>query len=218
MRFRAIFATTAAVLAGGAGLIACGGSSSNSSTQATTTPGAATSSQSSGGAAVAPSQQTAPADTSTPGDIPDNQAYIPYKPAGGGFSVKVPEGWSRTGAGASTTFTDKLNSIKIDSSAASSPVTVAQAKSTIVPQLAKTVPGYKPGTVSAVTRKAGQGVLITFTASTKPNPVTGKSSQDAVEQYIFVNNGKQVTLTLSGPIGADNVDPWRIVTDSLVFG
>jgi len=24
-------------------------------------------------------------------------------------------------------------------------------------------------------------------------------------------------LTLSGPVGADNVDPWRIVTDSLAW-
>lgn len=217
MRMQALFATAAAILAGGAGLIACGGSSGSSSTQASTTPAPTTSSTPSA-AAVAPSQQTAPADVSTPGDIPDNQAFIPYKPAGGGFTVKVPEGWSRTGSGASTTFTDKLNSIKIDSSTASSPLTVAQAKNTIVPQLAKSVPGFKPGNVTAITRKAGPGVLITFTDSTKPNPVTGKSSQDAVEQYIFVKNGKQVTLTLSGPTGADNVDPWRTVTDSLVFG
>lgn len=214
MRFQALFATVAAVLAGGAGLVACGGSSGSSSTQASTV----TTSSAPGGGAVAPAQQTAPADASTPGDIPDNQAFVPYSPAGGGFTVSVPEGWSRTGSGASTTFTDKLNSIKVDSQPASSSITVAQAQSAIVPQLAKTVPGYKPGNVTAVTRKAGQGVLITFSASTKPNPVTGKASQDAVEQYIFVNKGKQVTLTLSGPTGADNVDPWRTVTDSLVFG
>jgi hypothetical protein len=25
----------------------------------------------------------------------------------------------------------------------------------------------------------------------------------------------EVILTLSGPVGADNADPWRVVTDSL---
>jgi hypothetical protein len=45
--------------------------------------------------------------------------------------------------------------------------------------------------------------------------VTGKAKTDAVERYLFVHKGKRVTLTLSGPKGADNVDPWRLVTDSL---
>jgi hypothetical protein len=36
-----------------------------------------------------------------------------------------------------------------------------------------------------------------------------------VERYVFFHKGKDVVLTLSGPKGADNVDPWRIVTDSL---
>ena len=37
---------------------------------------------------------------------------------------------------------------------------------------------------------------------------------DAVERYEFWKAGTEVVLTLSGPQGADNVDPWRIVTDS----
>jgi hypothetical protein len=32
---------------------------------------------------------------------------------------------------------------------------------------------------------------------------------------VSVHDGREVVLTLSGPKGADNVDPWRIVTDSL---
>ena len=43
----------------------------------------------------------------------------------------------------------------------------------------------------------------------------GKQHVNAVERYQFSQGGKTVVLTLSGPKGADNVDPWRIVTDSL---
>ena len=32
---------------------------------------------------------------------------------------------------------------------------------------------------------------------------------------MFFHSGRAVVLTLSGPKGADNVDPWRLVTDSL---
>jgi hypothetical protein len=35
-----------------------------------------------------------------------------------------------------------------------------------------------------------------------------------VQRYTFWKNGNQVVLTLSGAVGADNVDPWHIVTDS----
>jgi hypothetical protein len=49
-----------------------------------------------------------------PGDIPDNQVFVPYQPPGQHFFVKVPEGWAQTGAGGgATTFTDHYNSITI---------------------------------------------------------------------------------------------------------
>jgi hypothetical protein len=38
---------------------------------------------------------------------------------------------------------------------------------------------------------------------------------EAVERYVFWNAGSEATLTLAGPRGADNVDPWRTVSDSL---
>lgn len=37
-----------------------------------------------------------PAESNPAGDIPDNQAYVTYTPAQGGFTVKVPEGWAQT--------------------------------------------------------------------------------------------------------------------------
>jgi hypothetical protein len=174
-------------------------------------------SSSGGGQASKPSNTNAP-EVNPAGDIPDNQAYVAYAPPGGGFTVKVPEGWSRSSAaGGSVVFTDKLNAIGIETKAARAPLSAGQAKRVELPKLAKAVNGFQAGTVTTVARKAGSAVRITYLAKAKTDPVTGKSGQDAVERYVFFHNGKDVILTLSGPKGADNVDPWKIVTDSVTW-
>jgi hypothetical protein len=176
--------------------------------------GASSSSSSNGGQPAKTADPNAP-EVNPAGDIPDNQAYVAYAPPGGGFSVKVPEGWSRAATGGAVTFTDKLNAIRVETMAAKAPPTVRHAKQTELPKLARSVKGFQPGTVSAVARPAGTAVRITYLATAKPNSVTGKSGQDAVERYVFFHRGHDVVLTLSGPKGADNVDPWKTVTGSL---
>jgi hypothetical protein len=155
------------------------------------------------------------AEVSPPGDIPDNQAFVAYSPPGGGYSVEVPEGWSRTASGGAVTFTDKLNSIRMEAAAAGGALTRQTAKQIELPKLAKAVKGFQPGSVSAVSRSAGPAVRITYLADGKADQVTGKARQNAVERYVFFHKGRRVVLTLSGPKGADNVDPWKLVTDSL---
>src|SRR4051812_23193328 len=128
--------------AGTLGLLAgCGSSSSGGST----TP-------------VNPNQ----ADVSPAGDIPDNQAYVPYRPPGGGYTVKVPEGWARSAQGGVVTFTDKLNSVQIESLQASSPSTSASARRADLRRLAASVKGFSAPHVSTVSRPAGKAVLITY--------------------------------------------------------
>jgi hypothetical protein len=154
-------------------------------------------------------------ESSPPGDIPDNQAFVAFSPAGADYSVKVPEGWARTATGGATTFTDKLNAITMQERAAKAGASVAAARRTELPALKRSVKGFTPGSVSVVRRASGPAVRITYLAAGRPDPVTGKARTDAVERYVFAHNGKRVTLTLSGPKGADNVDPWKLVTDSL---
>lgn len=172
-----------------------------------------------GSSAPGPSSTTAPSstseDVSPAGDIPDNQAYVAFTPPTGGFRVKVPEGWARRSAGGAVTFTDKLNAIRIESHAAAAPLSAAAARHGELGRLASSVKGFRAGRVSTVTRKAGSAVRITYLASSPADPVTGKTLPDAVERYVFFHRGRQVVLTLSGPKGADNVDPWRLVTDSV---
>ncbi len=58
-------------------------------------------------------------------------------------------------------------------------------------------------------------MLISFQENSAPNSVTGKQYRDDVLRYELFNNGQEVVLTLTSPVGSDNVDPWRIVTQSL---
>jgi hypothetical protein len=57
-------------------------------------------------------------------------------------------------------------------------------------------------------------MLIRYSADSQPDPVTGRVFRDAVERYDFYRNGTEAVVTLAGPSGADNVDPWRTVTNS----
>lgn len=173
------------------------------------------------GATPPPSSQVAvdpnAPETNPPGDIPDNQVFVAYSPPGQSFSVSVPEGWARTEAGGTTTFTDKLNSVAIDVRSPSAPPTVQQVTSQDLPAIAAGGSGYAEGSTSEVTRSAGTALLSTYRLDGPPDPVTGKVVNDDVERYVFFRDGTQVVLTLAGPHGADNVDPWRIVTDSFAW-
>lgn len=202
MRRTLVLSLAALALTGGA-VAGCGNSSSSSSAPGT---GSTTSSS---------STKPAPAEPNPAGDIPDNQAFVAYQPAGGGFTVKVPEGWARTTTGNAVTFTDKLNRIEIASVNAQAAPTPQSVTSKVVPVLKQQVPAYSMGKVTAVSRQAGQAVLLTYQGDSAPDAVTGKVVHDAFERYSFHHNGRTVDLTLSGPVGADNVDPWRIVSDSL---
>lgn len=170
------------------------------------------------GGSSSTNSQSAPdpnaAEVSPAGDIPDNQAFVAFTPPGSNYSVKVPEGWSKTASSGATTFTDKLNSIAISDSSASSAPTTSSVQAE-VPKLTSSIPGFANPKVSTVERSAGNVVLLTYEATATKDPVTGKAGTDAVERYTFYRNGEAVTLTLTGPKGADNVDPWMLVSDSL---
>jgi hypothetical protein len=167
------------------------------------------------GSATASGAVTTVSESNPAGDIPDNQAFVPFTPPGGLFTVSVPEGWARTTEGAATIFSDKLNTVRIQTHPRVAAPNTESVSVDELPGIASSTPGYRPGTVSAVQRKAGQVMLITYQGTSPLNPVTGNTETDAFERYGYWHAGQEVILTLSGPVGADNVDPWRTITDSL---
>lgn len=203
---------TARALAAAGVLLAAGlaaGCSSKKSTSTTATT-AATPGSTVAGAAVNPN---AP-EVHEAGDIPDNAVFIAYSPPDKAYTVSYPEGWSQTGAGDRVSFTDKFNAIDVSVVAKAAAPTADSVTATDLPAIAASAGNYKAGKVSKVTRKGGQAILATYQIDSAPNAVTGKTIRVAVERYEFWKNGKSVVLSLIGATGADNVDPWRLVTDS----
>jgi len=188
---------------------ACSGPASTPAPQAASSTGASSSAAASSPTGAAP----AGTETPPPGDIPDSTVYVAYRSGSSQYEVKVPEGWARTTSPAGISFTDKLNTITIQTSRAAAP-TMATARAAEVPVIHRSVHGFVLAGLSTVNRAAGTAVLIRYSADSQPDPVTGKIYKDAIERYEFYRNGTEAVVTLAGPAGADNVDPWRTVTNS----
>jgi len=148
------------------------------------------------------------------GDIPDNQAFVTYKPASGTFEVKVPEGWSESTSGSTAEFTDKLNLVFIKWIPGAAEPTVERANSVDAQELASTEPAFQLDKTKQVTLPGGKAILIKYQKDSSPNQVTGKTYRMDVELYEFYQSGLQVNLTLASPVGADNVDPWKLISES----
>jgi hypothetical protein len=195
-----------------AGLLAAGCSGNSASAPASQSQAAPPTSPAPP-AATSAAPAAAGTESPPPGDIPDSTIYIPYRAASGQYAVKVPQGWAQAVTAGAVSFTDKLNSISLETVHATAP-TPASARATEVPRIRGSVQRFTLAGISAVTRPAGAAILIRYSAQSQPDPVTGKVYMDSVERYEFYWNGVEAVVTLSGPVGADNVDPWRTVTDS----
>ncbi|WP_432840765.1 hypothetical protein [Dactylosporangium sp. CA-092794] len=154
------------------------------------------------------------ADTGGAGDVPGGQAYVEYRPPGNRYTIQVPQGWARTESAGTATFTDKLNTITVALGSRPAAPDVVSGTSDL-DALRGTTPGFTPGTVSTVERPAGEALLVTYRADAPADPVTGTVVNDDVERYQFWRDTNLLTVTLAGPHGSDDVDAWRIVTESV---
>jgi hypothetical protein len=218
MRSRRTLITTA-VLA--MGLAACGGSGGNgaqaSPPAVTSSPRSSPHSATGSGQTPVPTESPVPPEDHPPGDIPDNAAFVPYRSAAGGFTISIPEGWARTTSKGSVSFTDKLNTVVVTWNAAASAPTVASATADEVPQIEQSSRAFTLVDVSAGSLPAGPSVLVRYQANSDPNPVTGKQYRLDVLRYELFKSGEEVGITLLSPVGADNVDPWNVVTQSFAW-
>jgi hypothetical protein len=161
------------------------------------------------------SEQPLPADSAVPGDIPDTTQFVTYRSDAGHFNIRYPEGWAQQAGPSSVTFTGTLNTISVAWMPAATAPTVAGAQE--LAQLQQTERAFAPGKVSAVNLPAGPAVEITYQANSEPNAVTGKQYRLDVQRFELWKAGTEVVLTLSSPAGADNVDPWTVVSKSFTW-
>lgn len=187
----------AVALAAAAALTAagCGGSTSSSS------------SSSADQAAL-----SADARSAATGDIPDNQTFLTFVNAKGGYSIRYPEGWAQSGAGRDVTFRDKNNLVHIVIARGGTP-TVAGVRAQLA-QLRRSSPTLRARAPQQVTIKGAPMVKVVYTTRSAPNPVTGKRVTLVVDRYELSRNGTRATVDLGTPRGVDNVDGYRMMIES----
>lgn len=161
------------------------------------------------------SQAPVPPESNPPGDIPDNTAYVLFRDAAAGFQFTHPEGWAQTAVTGGVAFTDKLNSVRVVSSSATTAPTVASARRDVLPQLQRTQAAYEFRSITAVSEPGGRGVLIVYRRNSAPDPVTGRQYRDEVQRYELLVGSHLVVMELAGAVGSDNVDPYRTMVTSL---
>lgn len=165
-------------------------------------------------AAAASVRETAAApEKNPPGDIPDSQVFVEYK-SPSGFAMKVPEGWARVDRTDGARFTDKYNAVDLAVSRADQAPNAAVAKTREAGELEKDGHAVKITAVKDVQLKSGPAVLISYASNSEPNAVTNKPVRLEHDRILMFKNGTLVTLDLSAPLGADNADQWRLMSNS----
>src|SRR5689334_4532782 len=175
--------------------------------------GSATPPAEAGNVPAPPQEPPAAAEKNPPGDIPDSQVFVEYR-SPLGFRLKVPEGWARTDRSDGARFIDKYDGVDISVADATAAPTAASAAQNEVVRLSQTGRAVKITSVKDVTTPSGSAVLIRYTSNSDPNPVTNKQIRLENDRYLFFKAGRLVTLDLSAPLGADNVDQWQLIERS----
>lgn len=201
-----LLATLAIVVAAGCGSrTPTGAPPTTTVAPATTTATTTTTAPTTSGAGALQAEANATA----AGDIPDNQVFLSFHDMRAGYSMKYPEGWAQEGAVDTVTFRDKNNVIRA---------------------VVSTGPAWTRASVRADVRALKgarlQGRLQTIRLSGRPafkvvyrtvsalNPVTGKRVMLTVDRYYLWKQGRRAVLDLGSPVGVDNVDAYRLISES----
>jgi len=141
----------------------------------------------------------AEAKSAATGDIPDNQVFLRFRDAAAGYSILYPEGWARKGTSRDTTFQDKDNQVH---------VRVAGGSRAPAPPGRVTKPAHK------VTLHGLSVESLTYATESAPNPVTGKRVKLTTDRYVYPGKGDVAVVDLASPVGVDNVDAYRMISES----
>jgi len=206
----ALAATLVAAGCGSSGAASSGSASAAGGVPSPTATSAAASAPLATGAATG--ALTGEAATASAGDIPDNQVFLTLHDKAQGFSMKYPEGWAQQAKGTLLTIQDKNNIVRVAISTAPAP-TVASVTSDMT-TLKQKEPSLKAGTPAAMTVSGHPAIKVTYTTTSTPNAVTGKTVTLMVDRYYFWQGGKVAVMDLGTPQGVDNVDAYRLMSES----
>jgi hypothetical protein len=213
MQVRWIAAPLIPLLALGLVLSGCGGGGNSQPTSRST---AAPSTEGQTAEASPETETPSEAESAATGDIPDNQVFLTFANRAAGYSIRYPEGWARRGAAGDVTFQEKGNVIHVVIAKAAVP-TPASATATLV-SLKRGDPTIKVGKPERLTIAGTPVIKVTYTRLSAPDPVTGKRLPLTIDRYLYAHGGKVATLDLGTPVGVDNVDAYRLISQSFRWG
>jgi hypothetical protein len=186
----------------------CGSGGGSPTTTATTTPTTAiTSTQPASTSGVGALQ--AEANAAAAGDIPDNQIFLVFHDRHAGYSMKYPEGWAQQGSAGRVTFRDKNNVIR---------AVVSNGPAWTTASVQSDVHALKGGRMQSAPRSiqlSGRPAFkVVYRTVSAPNPVTGKRVTLTVDRYYLSTRKRRAVLDLGSPVGVDNVDAYRMISQS----
>ena len=208
---RCNIATVGAIFALAIVAAGCGSGGSSPTTTATTTTAtstAATTSTQPASTSGAGALQ-AEANAAAAGDIPDNQIFLVFHDPHAGYSMKYPEGWAQQGSAGRVTFRDKNNVIR--AVVANGPAwTLASVQSDV-----RALKGARAQSPPRSIRLSGRPAFkLVYRTVSAPNPVTGKRVTLTVDRYYLSTRNRRAVLDLGSPVGVDNVDAYRLISQS----
>jgi hypothetical protein len=158
---------------------------------------------------------TGEAASAAAGDIPDNQVFLIVNDKTLGFSMKYPEGWAQKSAANGLTIRDKNNIVHVLIQNAPAPTTALVTQE--LAMLKQQAPSLKAGTPADTTISGRPAIKVSYTTVSAPNPVTGKSVTLMVDRYYFWHAGRVAIVDLGTPKGVDNVDAYRMMSESFTW-
>jgi hypothetical protein len=193
-------------------LIGCGGAGGRSAAQSTagTTPATpkavvTTAGQSATGAGALQAE----AASAAAGDIPDDQVFLTFRNVRARYVVKYPEGWAQQGSGDSVTFRDKNNVIR--AVVAAGP---AWTRASVHADARGLKGAQVQGSPHPITLSGRPAFKVVYRTVSAANPVTGKRVTLSVDRYYLSRAGRRAVLDLACPVGVDNVDAYRLISES----
>ena len=155
---------------------------------------------------------SAEAEQASAGDIPDNQVFLTFDNAKAGYSIKYPEGWAQQGDGDHVTFRDKDNVVRIDvvpGGKVSNAGVVADARAAQAAAARAHVPDADGGDAERLA--GGQGRLHD---AERAEPGHGQAREAHRRPVRRPRAGKHAVIDLGTPEGVDNVDAYRLMSES----
>ncbi len=181
----------------------------NQPTPAAATPPASAGAATSAAGGGSPGALQPEATAAAAGDIPDNQVFLVFRDSTAGYSMKYPEGWAQQGSGGAVTFRDHNNIVRVVVGPAAPPT-----RATVQADVARLKGVVVQRPAQAITLAGAPAFEVVYSTESAANTVTGTRVKLIVDRYYLWSAGHRAVVDLGTPQGVDNVDAYRMMSES----